>query len=255
MNGAGKCGDMAMACVQDNVRISVEGAAQVKQIGDAREFFDKRIGDVNDPRLVLFNDLVAFMDAIAISDYDGAEGAMQSIVRNSRGGLYNEVGKVTRRLHDAVWGFREGIDPKVRELATSDMPDAVDKLQFVISETEHAANKTMGIVEKYIQTMEGLGDHIGRVEGPAETIAYLRNFRCEFEDDLTAILTAQQFQDLTGQTIRKVIALVADIEHELVKLITTFSDATPDAVAAAPMGTPEVVSQADVDDLLKEFGF
>jgi len=227
----------------------------VKQTGDAREFFDKKIGDANDPRLVLFNDLVAFMDAVSISDYDSAEGAMQRIVKNSRGGLYNEVGKVTRRLHDAVWGFREGIDPKIRELAASDMPDAVDKLQFVIAETEHAANKTMGIVEKYIQTMEGFSDHIGRIEGPPETVRYLQNFRCEFEDDLTAILTAQQFQDLTGQTIKKVIALVAEIEHELVKLITTFSDGTPDAVAAAPIGAPELVSQSDVDDLLKEFGF
>ena len=227
----------------------------MKQNGDAREFFDKKIGDINDPRLVLFNDLVAFMDAIAVSDYDTADAAMQGIVRNSRGGLYNEVGKVTRTLHDAVRGFRDGIDPKIRDLATSDMPDAADKLQFVIAETEHAASKTMAIVEKYIHTMAGLGDHIRRIEGPPETIHYLKKFKGEFEDDLTAILTAQQFQDLTGQTIRKVIALVADIEHELVKLITTFSDGMLDGVAVAPAGTPELVSQSDVDDLLKEFGF
>lgn len=227
----------------------------MKQIHHAKEFFDKKIGDANDPRLTLFNDMLAFMDAVAVNDYEKADDAMQRIIRDSRGGLYNEVGKVTRKLHDAIMGFKEGIDPKIREIATSDMPNAVDRLQFVIAETEDAANKTMGIVEKYILTMNTFGDHIEQIEKPPETAHYLKQFKSDLEDDLTTILTTQSFQDLTGQNIKKVIQLVTDIENELVKLITTFGDVKLETDAAVPTTAPERVSQTDVDDLLKELGF
>jgi chemotaxis protein CheZ len=71
---------------------------------------------------------------------------------------------------------------------------------------------------------------------------------------MTTILTTQSFQDLTGQTIKKVIQLVTDIETELVKLIATFG-VKIEAGAAVPVAVVEKVNQADVDDLLKEFGF
>jgi chemotaxis protein CheZ len=138
------------------------------------------------------------------------------------------------------------------------MPYAVDKLQFVIAETEAAANKTTDVVEKYFQSLESFGDHLKMVDGPAESIRYFQAFQSELENDLTTILTTQQFQDLTGQTIRKVMAVVADIENELVKLVTTFGDAPLDLIPAAisaPAEAPETVSQSDVDDLLKELGF
>ncbi|MFZ6008663.1 MAG: protein phosphatase CheZ, partial [Nitrospirota bacterium] len=88
---------------------------------------------------------------------------------------------------------------------------------------------------------------------PDESVAYLKDFKNKLEDDLTEILTAQSFQDITGQTIKKVIKLVGDIEEELVKLIATFGVKIEHGAKAEV--TPEEVSQADVDDLLKEFGF
>ncbi len=50
-------------------------------------------------------------------------------------------------------------------MAVSEMPNAVDQLQMVIERTEAAANKTMGIVEKYILTMDDLSSHIRNVNG------------------------------------------------------------------------------------------
>ncbi len=83
---------------------------------------------------------------------------------------------------------------------------------------------------------------------------YLKKFKGDIEDDLTEILTTQSFQDLTGQTIKKVIKLVGDIEEELVKLIATFGVKMEPGLRAE-MTNPEKVSQEDVNDLLKDFGF
>jgi chemotaxis protein CheZ len=198
--------------------------------------------------------MVVLLNAVTSQDYDKAEESIQKIIKDSQGDLYNEVGKVTRKLHNAVKSFKESIDPKLSELAKNEMPNAVDRLNFVITKTEEAANKTMSIVEKYIMKMDEVADQIRKVQGPPETISYLKQFKNELEDDLTVILTTQSFQDLTGQTIKKVIALVAELETELVKLIATFG-VTIEAGAAIKVPLPEKVNQADVDELLKNFGF
>ncbi|HKN19753.1 MAG TPA: protein phosphatase CheZ, partial [Dissulfurispiraceae bacterium] len=127
-------------------------------------------------------------------------------------------------------------------------------LKVVIERTEAAANKTMGIVEKYILIMDELASHIRNLKEPEESVKYMKTFKTGLEDDLTEILTTQSFQDLTGQTIKKVIKLVGDVEEELVKLITTFG-VKPELRAAENIVSPEKVSQEDVNELLKDFGF
>ncbi len=222
------------------------------QVHDARRFFEQKAADCRDPRLSLFDDMMKFMEAIAARDYRSADETMQTLVRSSQGELFKEVGRVTRKLHDSVRGFRDAIDPRIRELAGSDMPNAVDRLRLVIEKTEEAVHTTMGIVEKHILRMDELASHVRRLEGPEESVAYLKKYKYDLEDDLTLIVTTQSFQDLTGQTLKKVIDLVNDVESELVKLIATFGVALE---PGAPKPVPEKVSQADVDDLLREFGF
>ena len=232
------------------------GTVQVKELHDAKQFFEKRIAhDGSDPRLALFNEMMEFMEAIAANDYEKADNVMQEIIKESQSDLYKEVGKVTRKLHDALKSFRDSIDPKLKEIATTDMPNALDKLQYVIKSTEEAANKTMGICEKYISSMDTLNGHIQKVHKPAETVAYLKNFQTELDEDMTTILTTQGFQDLTGQTIKKVIDLVQNLEREMVELITTFGVKIEQAGAPDLEVVSEKISQSDVDDLLKEFGF
>ena len=233
------------------------GTVQVKEFHDAKQFFEKKASsDTHDPRLVLFNEMMEFMEAISVSDYDRADSIMQGIIKDSQGDLYKEVGKVTRKLHDALKAFHDSIDPRLKDLAINDMPNAKDKLEFVIKSTEEAANKTMGIVEKYITSMDTLSGHINKLQKPAESVQYLKSFQAELEEDMNAVLMTQSFQDLTGQTIKKVIALVSNLERELVELIATFgvkleSITEPEQQAVVS----EKISQSDVDDLLKEFGF
>ncbi|GER94471.1 hypothetical protein A45J_2234 [hot springs metagenome] len=230
------------------------GEMVVKEVMDAKDFLEKRGINSNDPRYALLDDMVSFMNAIATQDYEKADEAIQKIMKKGQGDLFKEVGKVTRKLHDSIRSFKEAIDPRLKDMAVTEMPSAIDKLQFVIDKTEEAANKTMGIIEKYILSMDDLASHIRNLKEPEESVAYLKDFKNKLEDDLTEILTAQSFQDITGQTIKKVIKLVGDIEEELVKLIATFGVKIEEGKKIETV-VPEKVSQEDVDDLLKEFGF
>jgi chemotaxis protein CheZ len=230
------------------------GSMIVKEVMDAKDFFEKKGINVNDPRYALFDDMVNFMNAIAAQDYEKADIAIQNIMGKGQNDLFKEVGKVTRKLHDSIKSFKEALDPRLKDIAITDMPSAIDKLEFVIDKTEDAANKTMSIVEKYILSMDELNAHMKNLEKPEESVNYLKNFKNSLEDDLTQILTAQSFQDITGQAIKKVIKLVGDMENELVKMIATFGVKIEEGKKLEAV-VPEKASQEDVDDLLKDFGF
>jgi chemotaxis protein CheZ len=242
---------------QHQVVKKVDGTGQEMLVNDVRgaiNFLTRQGMDTADPRYALLDEMVSFMNAISVQDYEKADSAIQCILKKGQNDLFQEVGRVTRKLHDSIRSFKEALDPKLRDMAVTEMPNAVDQLKVVIERTEAAANKTMGIVEKYILSMDELASHIRNLNEPEESVKYLKTFKSGLEDDLTEILTTQSFQDLTGQTIKKVIKLVGDIEEELVKLITTFG-VKPELRAAENVEAPEKVSQEDVNELLKDFGF
>ena len=230
------------------------GTVQIKELREAKNYFEKATVEAGDAHREIFNDMMNFLTAVAENNYDAADMAIAKIVKNGQGDLFKEVGKITRKLHDAVKSFKEAIDPKLKDIARTDIPTAVDKLQYVIEKTEEAANKTMGVVEKYILRMDDLSAHIRQVQGPPETVAFLKEFKNGLEDDLSEILTTQSFQDLTGQTIKKVIKLVHDLEDELVRLISIYG-LKVETGTREPVAVAEKVSQADVDNLLTELGF
>ncbi|MDA8083618.1 MAG: protein phosphatase CheZ [Nitrospiraceae bacterium] len=233
---------------------TMAGEVKVKEFHDAKEFFEKKGISPNDPRYLLFDDIMSFLDALNRDDQERADAAIEEIMKKGQGDLFKEVGKVTRKMHDSIKSFKEALDPKLKDMAQSEMPNAIDRLQFVITKTEEAANKTMSIVEKHMLSMDELAAAIRQVKEPAESAEFLRKYKNMLEDDLTELITTQSFQDITGQTIKKVITLVGEIEEELVRLISTFGvkmEAGPKAEAESH----EQVSQSDVDDLLKDFGF
>lgn len=231
---------------------TIGGEVRVSELRDAKEFLEKRMGGPIEGNTVMSR-IIEFMDAMANQDYTRAEEAIVGISTKGQDELFREVGRVTRKLHDSLKSFKEAIDPRLKDITTVEMPNAIDRLQFVIDKTEEAANKTMGIVEKYILSMDELSSHIRNLKEPEESVNYLKGFKNRLEDDLTEILTTQSFQDITGQAIKKVIGLVGDIEEELVKLIATFGVKVEDGKKVESIS--EKVSQEDVDDLLKEFGF
>jgi chemotaxis protein CheZ len=204
--------------------------------------------------------------------------------------LFAEIGKLTRQLHDSLTNFQ--LDSRLNDLATADIPDAKERLNYVITRTEEAANKTMDAVESIFPVVENISEQV-RAVNPAWTKLMnneidLTEFKvlCGDIDNLlvttgketahihslmTDVLMAQDFQDLTGQVIRKVIDLVREVEDSLINMLTAFGISSDQAQAAmapkvgdnlveGPIVNTEnrddvVEDQDDVDDLLSSLGF
>ncbi len=244
---------------RDNVEVikkiqTIAGEVIVKEMHNAREFFAKKF-DAQDPKHHAFELLLNFMDAAANQNYEHAEVVVSQLLKATEGDLYKEVGKITRRLHNSLKDFKEAINPGLKRIAKEDVPNAVDRLEFVMSKTEEAANRTMGIVERYLAETDSLSSHIEKIKGHDESVNYLRSFKESLNNDMTEILTAQQFQDITGQTIRKVIELVNKMESELVRLIATFGVKIDDKSPEEGRKIKDKVTQSDVEKLLQGFGF
>jgi chemotaxis protein CheZ len=229
------------------------GDVTVRELRDARDFLSRKV-DANDPNREVIENLIAFMEAVSVQDCKAANAALEQLGHSPENSLFKEVGKVTRRLHDSLRSFKEAIDPKISSIVATEVPSAVDRLQYCIQKTEEAANKTMAIVEKHLLQMDELSANIRKLQGPDDAVKYLKEFKNRFEDDLTEIITTQSFQDITGQTLNKVIDLVGEIEKELVGMVAAFG-LKIDIGARSSAVVNEKVSQAGVDDLLKEFGF
>lgn len=197
--------------------------------------------------------------------------------------VHQSIGKLTRQLHDALNGLGMAAD-KVKDL-TGEIPDAKSRLSYIARLTGEAAEKVLNRVDQ----AKAQHDHIAAetrrigaliVKDPVAAVAkgHVMNFLTDVEKStqqidlhLTEIMMAQDFHDLTGQVIAKVITLVANIETELVqlliqtapvdiavKLALPAADYTP--ALSGPVVNPEgntdvVTAQSEVDDLLASLGF
>lgn len=188
--------------------------------------------------------------------------------------LYYRVGEITRRLHDAL---RElGYDKQI-EASLGRLPDARARLSFIARLTGDAAEKVLDTVDAAQAQQEALVTRAARVQAllltdPAALVANgeLLEFAGHVKENaqrtsaqLTDIMLAQDFHDLTGQTVRKVVEIASGLESALLQLLI---DASPPGVGAelgalsGPVAEPaaraDVVSgQAQVDDLLESLGF
>ncbi|WP_408165669.1 protein phosphatase CheZ [Herbaspirillum rhizosphaerae] len=191
------------------------------------------------------------------------------------------IGHMTRSLHDNLRGL--GFD-RLLEKAASDMPDARDRLEYVAMMTEKAAQRVLTATETAGPMQDAIGDGAGTLaaEWKAVTDAgfseaayramaektqlYLDSTRENVtltKQQLLDIMMAQDFQDLTGQVIKRVTALAHDIESQLVQLLVDYSP--PEAKREDngllngpqinPTGTNVIANQSQVDDLLESLGF
>ncbi len=197
--------------------------------------------------------------------------------------LLARVGQMTRSLHDSL----RGLDfDKLAERAAHDIPDARDRLDYVARMTEQAAQKVLNATEAASplqdriaggaralaqQWRDTLAD--AAMPGPdralaARTLAYLEQTSGDSElsrQHLMNIMMAQDFQDLTGQVIRKVTELAHGLEQQLVQLLVDYAPGdmkreTNTGLLNGPQINPGasadvVADQSQVDDLLESLGF
>ena len=193
------------------------------------------------------------------------------------------VGQITRTLHDSL---RElGFD-KVLEKATIDIPDVRDRLNYVARMTEQAAQRVLNATDTAIPLQERIESGAGEIlkgwqsalKAPFSEANYrdmatltmqcltdMRSDTSATKQQLLDIMMAQDFQDLTGQVIRKVTELSHGIEQQLVQLLIDYSPAdvrreTNNGLLNGPQIHPAnksdvVADQSQVDDLLDSLGF
>ena len=197
--------------------------------------------------------------------------------------VLSRIGHMTRALHENLRGL--GLD-KLIEKAASEIPDARDRLDYVVRLSEQAAKKVLdatdaaGPVQDAIETRSSelsaswqalLDNGASDAEWRAlaqRTIAGLGESRAgavATRGQLMDIMMAQDFQDLTGQVIRKVTELAHGLEQQLVQLLVDYapgdlkretSTGLLNGPQINPNASPDVVAdQTQVDDLLESLGF
>jgi len=190
--------------------------------------------------------------------------------------VFQQIGNLTRLLHDTLEQL--GVMPKL-QIATEGLPDARSRLSYIASKTADAANKVLNSVDQ----AKGDHAHISAatremaqriVADPVKAVASgaVMNFVEDVEQrtaaidgHLTDIMLAQDFHDLTGQVVTKVIRLATDLEDSLLKLLVSIVPEdqrvkVDPGLLNGPVVNPEgrtdvVANQGEVDDLLASLGF
>ena len=184
--------------------------------------------------------------------------------------MFNRVGQITRQLHDALQEL--GYADRLKDTA-GELPDAKSRLNYIAKLTGEAAEKVLNSVDaakakqdEVVQISRLLESLFPAKPALAEQLARLRVCGEQTDQHLTDIMMAQDFHDLTGQVISRVVKLAAAIEDQLLQLLvdvapTPFQQAKSDPMdLSGPVVNPEgrtdvAASQQDVDDLLASLGF
>lgn len=199
--------------------------------------------------------------------------------------MFSKIGQMTRQLHDAM---RELGYDKALERAASTIPDARDRLTYIGNMTEQAANRALNAVDTAKPLQDKIESEAQQLDEQwdklfdkklsvdefkvlvQQTRGYLKsvpNHTKATNDQLLEIMMAQDFQDLTGQVIRKVVTMAQEMESQLFSFLVEYSPQqakakheAPDTLTNGPVinadgRTDVVTSQQQVDDLLASLGF
>ncbi len=202
-------------------------------------------------------------------------------------GMYERLGGIVRLLHDSL---RElGYDKALTE-ASSQIVDAQDRLEYVATLTEQAANKVLNTLDDGMPAQDLLSKQAKEMEnrwsdlfagklsieqfkslaGDSKQFAQLVSEATEAEKArLLEIMMAQDFQDITGQLIKKVVIITKTVENELTQLLRDSAPAevkeklaqkqaaqeAPEPLMQGPSVPTVAMDQDSVDDLLADLGF
>ena len=238
--------------------------------------------------------LVQYLEA---GEQDKANNLLAEIQTPHHHELYDEIASLSNQLHKSL--DKVQFDPRINDLTQDIIPDAKQRLDFVIKKTEDAANKTLDIAEAIFPITQQLkqqsqalsplfkqclenNNNTSTLPEKLSTniqsvIASTAQASEQIEAMLTDIVMAQDFQDITGQVIRKVIELVINVENSLNEMLSVYASSTPELeqtstknksnansiigenlaegpILDAEKRTDVVSDQDDVDDLLSSLG-
>jgi chemotaxis protein CheZ len=233
-----------------------------------------------------YSQLVLSLSSALESDDEAAfSTSLDNILRLREKNLFVELRRLTVDLHGALERFR--LDSRLIDLAEKEVPDARHRLDHVLKLTDEAAHKTMDLVEQSVPVAERTA------KSASDLLVLWKRFRARdiavidfrsmldrmdkflevtqedtdtLRKNLAEVLMTQGYQDLTGQIIRGVMKLVAELETTLGELVHLAADGEPrktsepgakrgfgPAIPGIDHG-PAVSGQQDVDSLLSGLG-
>lgn len=238
---------------------------------------------------LLSDESIAMVKALLVSmeegDLEKSQDYIDDLAEVRENVMYQEIGKLTRELHDSINTF--GQDESLMNIAEDEFPDARQRLAHVITMTDEAANNTLSAVEESMPLCDQVLNSTKSVEDEWKRFSNreltLNEFKAlsgtlknyfetnsknseKINENLTKVLMAQGFQDLTSQIIKRVISLVEEVETSMVSIIKlsgskVTKDSNDDPAALDGPVVPGLESsgtvsgQDEVDDLLSSLGF
>ena len=201
-----------------------------------------------------------------------------------QGKVFQQVGQMARQLHDTLGNL--GYD-KLIEKTVSSLPDTKDRLAYIANLTEQAACKVLNATDIANPLQEELEAGAALLSAKwdalfasklsveefkllaSETRSFLKmavpQRTTATKEQLMEIMMAQDFQDLTGQVIKKVVSVAQDMETQLMEVLietmpgekrTKSVDSLLNGPVINAAGRTDVVgSQQQVDELLDSLGF
>jgi chemotaxis protein CheZ len=230
--------------------------------------------------------VLSMSEALEAGDEEAFSSGLDQIVQQREKNLFVELRRLTVGLQGALERFT--LDSRLVDLAEKEMPDARHRLDHVLKLTDEAAHKTMDLVEQSVP----IADRTAK--SAAELLVFWKRFRAReiaiedfktmlakmdgflaaakgdtemLRNNLSEVLMTQGYQDISGQIIRGVMKLVAELETTLGELVHLAADGEPKnssepvrrgrgfgpAVPGIDHG-PAVSGQQDVDSLLSGLG-
>ena len=190
--------------------------------------------------------------------------------------VFQQLGAITRLLHDTMQQL--GVMPKL-QIAADGIPDARSRLSYIASKTAAAAEKVLNSVEQAKAEHAAIAAQTRQLGAalladPVKAVASGAVFNFvqgveartrSIDEHLTDIMLAQDFHDLTGQVVAKVVTLANELEDSLLKLLVQVvppgqREKVDPGVLNGPVVNPQgrsdvVADQGEVDDLLASLGF
>lgn len=237
------------------------------------------------------DELQALFDAVAAEFSEPAVGAAP-VMASGQGAagdehscdvVFTRLGQLTRQVHDMLGEL--GFDTALQEVAEA-IPDARQRLTYIAQMTEQAASRVLNAtdiarpiqdkVESDAEALQARWDKLFARELSVDEFKALtqetRGFLGAVAESsratnaqLLEIMMAQDFQDLTGQVIKKVVDMAQTLETQLLQVLL---EVTPlekrsekhNGLMNGPVVSSEgrddvVTSQGQVDDLLESLGF
>lgn len=211
--------------------------------------------------------------------------------------IVQRIGHLVRLLRNSMKEL--GLDKEVEKAAEA-IPDARDRLSYIAVMTEQAAERALNAIDRAQPLQEKITSRAKELDGrwqawfedpmeldqAKELVTETRSFLAEAPDladqtnkELIEIMMAQDFQDLTGQVIKRMMEVIREMEFQLLQVLldnVSEDEDRPDLQRrtdeikqaqsrktssllngpAVSESEPDVVaSQDQVDDLLAELGF